>query len=223
MAEYSEYNEFNRFPNLDGLEGKLIDHLVKSQSPHADIIWKLLGYGDNVNALAEKSLTTSQRWDLVCRNSGKPSGKRVFLSPFIDDAITDRCACIYIYVAGIDTSDHLKSKVTVAVETVVHVQSACINGDGDALVNQHANPNDSDSEGNLIVLLKSRETTLLKNVLAEFNGLTLDGIGYLQLNSVVASESRVTMPIFNNRSFYGHRTNLVIAMSGVSENNFLGF
>lgn len=38
QAQYSEYNEFNRFPNLDGIEAKIVMHLVNSKSKHADIL-----------------------------------------------------------------------------------------------------------------------------------------------------------------------------------------
>ena len=34
---YSEYSEANRFINLDGIEGKIVEHLVTSKTKYAEI------------------------------------------------------------------------------------------------------------------------------------------------------------------------------------------
>ena len=86
QAEYSQYNEFNRFPNLDGIEAKIVTHLVNSKSKHADILWKILKYDSDIYALSKPSVSTKDRMALVCNNNGEPTGKRVFFAPFVDDA-----------------------------------------------------------------------------------------------------------------------------------------
>lgn len=32
---YSEYNDYNRFENLDGIETKIVNHLISSDTIHA--------------------------------------------------------------------------------------------------------------------------------------------------------------------------------------------
>ena len=85
QAEYSEYNDMNRYENLDSIESKILQHLIYSTTKHANNFWKLLKYA-TLNALSEPDLTIQERLDLVNRDSGYPTDKRVFLSPFIDDA-----------------------------------------------------------------------------------------------------------------------------------------
>ena len=58
--DYSEYNEFNRFTNIDGIEAKIVEHLVNSTTKHADLFWKILKYND-LNALSQPSVTKAER------------------------------------------------------------------------------------------------------------------------------------------------------------------
>lgn len=81
--EYSEFNDFNRFQNLDGIEAKIVEHLVNSESKHAQTIWKLLKYND-LNALSKPNLTKKEREALICFDNGYGNTKRVFFQPFVD-------------------------------------------------------------------------------------------------------------------------------------------
>lgn len=223
QAVYSDLNEFNRFPNLDGIEAKIVMHLVNSKSKHADILWKILKYDSDIYALSKPSVSKQERMALVCNNNGEPTGKRVFFAPFVDDAWQEQCSSLYIYVENIVPVDHLKATVGITVETVVHSKISAINGDGDQILNSQANPNDSTVDGDLIVTFKNRATVLLKCILAELNGLYLDGIGYLQFNQKLSLKGKTEMPLWNNRSFYGHSTHFAMEMAGVSESSSVGF
>ena len=168
--ERSEFNEFNRFQNLDGLEAKMVSHLVKSQTKFADIIWKLLKY-NSLDALSQPTVSEAERWEMVCYDNGDPVSKRVFFSPFVDDAWQVQCSSLYIYVENVLPIDHLRSTVGITIETVTHSKISAINGDGDEFLYPLANPNDSDGKDNVVVAFKNRATVLLKCILAEFNGL----------------------------------------------------
>ena len=216
MAKYSKYNEFNRFPNLDCIPAKIVDHLVKSESKHAQNLWKLLKYND-LNALtAGENLSQSERQELVFHDNGQTTDKRVFFAPFVDDAWQEQCSSIYIYVDQIYPVTQGNAVVGVKVEIVVHSKISTINGDGDPDLNPEANPADSE-EGNIVVAFKNRATVLLKSVLAELNGLTLDGIGYLQFNTRLLSESQVKCNLWNNKTFWGYTVTFGINMSGLAE------
>lgn len=214
--EYSQYNDFNRYQNLDGISAKIVEHLVASQSKHAQMFWKILKYNE-LNALSKKNLTQSERKDLIFHDNGQTTDKRVFFAPFIDDAWQEQCSSVYIYVDKIYPVDHLKSIVGIKVEVVVHSKISTINGDGDMELNSDANPNDSDKEGNIVVAFKNRATVLLKCVLAELNGLYLDGIGYLQLNTRLLSDSQAQSNLWNRRAFWGYSVQFAMMLSGVSD------
>lgn len=145
------------------------------------------------------------------------SNKRVFLSPFVDDGWTVQCSSVYIFVENIYPTNHLQSTIEVTVETITHSKIAVVYNNAEEESDVGANPNDFDENGNLIVDRKNRETMLLRCLIAELNGLYIDGIGYLQLNAQGGLPGKVEMPLFNNRSFYGHATTFIVNMSGVSE------
>lgn len=220
--EYSQFNDFNRFQNLDGIEAKIVEHLVNSTSKHASIIWKLLKYND-LNALSRPDLTIEEKKELVCFDNGYGDKKRVFFQPFVDDAWQEQCSSLYIYVEQIVPQDQCRATIGVTIETVVHSKIAAVRGDGDPYLNKDANPNDSDSKGNIVVAFKNRATVLLKSILAELNGLYIDGIGYLQFNQALNVQSKTEMPLFNNRSFYGHATMFAVKMGNVSGSSSIGF
>ena len=234
-AEYSEYNSMNRYENLDSIETKILQHLIYSNTKHANNFWKLLKYS-TLNALSEPDLTIEERLQLVNNDSGYPTDKRVFLSPFIDDAWSAQCSSVYIFTERIKPINAQTSYVIVTVEIITHAKVAIVNGDGDPVLNDQANPNDSDAEGNIIVPIKNRETVLVKSILAELNGLYLDGVGYLQMNSLSSPRlgmneeggkqtvsGEVSMPLFSSRSFYGHSIKFVMEISGISNNGGVGF
>lgn len=217
MAEYSKYNDFNRFPNLDCIPAKIVKHLVDSNSKHAENLWKLLKYND-VNALTQgENLSQSERQDLIFHDNGQTTDKRVFFAPFVDDAWQEQCSSIYIYVDQIYPVTQGNAVVGVKVEIVVHSKISTINGDGDPDLNPKANPADSE-EGNVVVAFKNRATVLLKSVLAELNGLTLDGIGFLQFNTRLFSDSQVKCNLWNNKTFWGYTITFGINMSGLADN-----
>lgn len=222
-AEYSDYNEMNRFENLDSIEDKILQHLLHHETKHTNNIWKLLKHA-TLNALSEADVSLPDRLSLINKDTGYPTDKRVFLSPFVDDAWAVECSSLYIFVDKIKPIDHTRAAIYVTVETVTHSKISVINGDGDLDLNPDANPNDSDINNEVIVDIKNRETVLVKSLLAELNGLYLDGIGYLQMNKLENDVSGdVSMPLFNGRSYYGHRINFVIEMSGISESADWGY
>lgn len=216
----NEYNDFNRFPDLDGIEYKMVNELLYSKSKYAENIWKLLYYA-TPDALMQDNLTLEQKVSLICvENDTVETGKRVFITPYINDAWTEQTAHIHIYVDALHSPNHIVSNVHVCIETIVHAKTGTILSD----VNEaDANPNDSDVNGVPIVLRKNRATVLLKNVLALFNGMNLDGIGQLQFNQSIDPYCVSTQYLWNSRAYYGHTTRMVIKMSGASTSPNFGY
>jgi hypothetical protein len=225
--EYStQYKAANRLSNLDGLEAKIITHLIDSKTHYAEDIWRLLNYMDE-NALSQPALTRAQKQALVFTgNNGTPDATknaRVFLAPFIDDAWQEQGSSLYIYVSDVVPINNLEAEVIVNIETIVHSQTSLVKGNGDPLLNPNANPNDSDLEGNLVVALKNRATTLVKDVVAELNGIYLDGGSFLFLEPRKQLKGEVKGLLWNSKSFYGHRISFVTTISGVSGSPSVGY
>lgn len=228
---YSEFNEFNRIPNIDGVESKIIEHLLNSTTKDAETFWKILKY-DSKDALIQNNLTKAEKMELVEAYGSNPTGgqtgtTRLFLSPFSDDAWSQECSSVYIYVDDLYPMDHMRANLVVTVETVTHIKANILYGDADLESNPDTNPNDyyyADLE-NPTVRFKSRTSVLLKCILAELNGLYLDGIGYLQFNVNNAMtglgskiEGNAKMTVYNRRSYFGHKINFNMAISGISSN-----
>ena len=79
------------------------------------------------------------------------------------------------------------------------------------------NPNDSDKKGEAVVLYKNRESVLLKSVIAELNGLYLDGIGYFQFNQKTNYYNNSQQNLWNGRTYLGHVTKMAMRVSGLAE------
>ena len=124
---------------------------------------------------------------------------------------------------GASTSGLYSAEVSINVETIVHSQIAVVYGNGDPILNPHANPNDSNEEGDLMAVYKNRATVLIKDIVAEFNGLYLDGVGELGLQSLSDLKSGVESSEWNSKSFFGHRITFTMTVSGVSANPMIGY
>lgn len=232
--EYSAYGEYNRFTNLDGIESKIIAHLLTSSSKHANLFWKVLKY-DTKDALSCPDLTMAEKLELVEGTADNPTGgitdsTRLFLSPFVDDAWIKQSSSVYIFVDDVYPIDHTRANISVTVETVIHSRINVVYGDADFIANPQTNPNDyyyTDSD-TPTVKYKSRASVLLKCILAELNGLYLDGIGYLQFTTDQTLDNskvrgKATLSLFNGRSFFGHSIKFNLGISGVSDDGDGGF
>lgn len=233
---YSPYNDLNRFENLDGIETKIVEHMINSNTKHAELFWKLLKYND-LSALSQNSVSKDERRKLVNNDNGEPTNKRVFFAPYIDDAQEVQCSSVYIYVEKIIPVDQTRAIIGVTIDTITHTKISAISGDGDPDASdnpEQVNPNETDEQGSIVVPFKSRETVLVKCILAELNGIYLDGIGYLQFNTIKnplvtngtvgasAGNSCVEMPYFH-KSVYGHRIRFQVEFSGISDNPNIGY
>ena len=225
-------NSYNRFTNLDNVEWRLIWHLVNSQTKFADNIWKILKY-DTEDCLLRENVSRKDRIDLIYTTNGNASNKRVFMTPFVDDAWDVQSSLLHIYVDGIEPKNHLRAVVNVGFETIVHNKISNIIGDaangpqegtiGGECNMGKTNPSEFDSDGEPFILYKSRATILLKSIIAEFNGVYVNGVGMLQFNRELSALAQSTKNLWNSRKFYGHTTIMSTQMSGVSNDNGVGY
>lgn len=228
-GQYSD-NACNRFENLEGIEGKILNHFLFSDTRHANNLWKILN--SNVpDALNQAELTPAEKINLVFFNDkeGEYTEKRFFMQPFVDDAWSEQCSSVYVYVDEIHPTDYTRAKVIVTVEVVVHSRISVLEGNpeeenGDeAKQSSQYNPNDFNKQGDIVVAKKNRATVLLKSIIAELNGLYLDGIGYLFIDPKLDPSTGAKLSLWNSRSFYGYTIKFATAMGNVSDDPNIGF
>lgn len=224
MYQYDEHISFNRYTNLDNIEGRILEALVCSKTAHAMRLWNILG-DDSMDCLNQSNMELVQnpkdeegwkkeiqrRRSMVYTGVGESSSKKVFFSPFIDDAWDTESSRLDIFVDDVIPTNHITSTVLIGVELIVHNKIVNIFSDADE-ENPNTNPSEMlklyrDKEDRIYtqeekdklsldkqeelgikedfvpwIRIKSRAATLLKSALAELNGLFVAGVGQLQLN-----------------------------------------
>jgi len=202
--------KFNRFTNLDSIEERIINYLIKSDSIYANRIWKLLKYADS-KALLNDNLRKKQKAELVDNDSETQTKKRVFRYPFIEDAFTEQCSILRVYIDSIIPIDHLKSIVNVGMDLITHNKINNVYNDSGDEIEAPENYNPTENE----IVIKSRKSVFLKNILAEFNGVDIEGVGQLQFNRDLSSFSQAKLGLFNNRDYTGYKVIFSCLQSGV--------
>lgn len=207
-------NAFNRFTNLDGATYRIVNYLAGRETKHAENLWKILSY-DTEDCLMRDDPTRQQRLGLLYTNNGDASTKRVFMSPYIDDAWDYQTSHLHVYIHSIAPQNHISSTVNIGFECIVHNKISNIIGDANIL-NPVSNPSEFGEDGDIIVRYKSRAEVMLKSVLAELNGQFIAGVGTLQFNSKLSEEDKSKMSLWNNRKFFGYSIVMSTLMSGAS-------
>lgn len=223
-GRYFEYPSFNRYEDLDGIEWRVINAIVKSNSKYATYIWKMLKHNtaDCLSNPDFKDLTNKEKYSLIYRDNGESSSKKIFMMPFIDDSWTEQSSRLNIYVSRIQPMNYVVSRVDITVEIVVHNKINNIYGDAseDSTL---SNPTEIDEDGNVIIPSKSRATTLLKCVSALLNGLYVEGVGELALNEQVSAYCGAKSYVWNNRNYFGYSVTFSTLMGQVTDNPNCGW
>lgn len=202
---------FNRFVNADSIEERIINHFITSDSEYANRICKLLKYSDS-RALLKPNLTQKEKAELVDMDSENQEEKRFFRSPFIEDAMTVQCSLIRVYIDSLVPKNHLNCIANIGFDIVTHNKIVNVYNDAcDDLENpEQFRPIEKE------VMMKSRNSVILKNLLAEINGLEIAGVGKFQFNQELSPFSQAKLGIFNNKNYMGYKVIVSVMMSGVS-------
>ncbi len=206
----------NRYSNLDSLEWRLVNHLLNSSTYSAETIWKLLYYATE-DCLLQNNITREQKISLIHKNTGEETGKRVFVTPYIDDAWKEQTSHIHIFVDSVFPENLGISNINVSFEALTHAKIGTILGESTG--ENQVGLTEYDKDGTPLILYKSRSTTLLKHLLAEFNCLNVEGVGLLQFNQKLNPYNVANQYLWNNRAYYGYSFKMGVKISGVSVNN----
>ena len=219
-TDFVTESAFNRFVNLDNLEWKIISALVNSTSKYADYLWKILKY-DSLDALSLPSVSIEDRKKLIYNGNGESTQYRVFLSPYTDDGWEEQSSHLHVYVNRIDPIDHLRAKVCINIEIIVHHKISILYGDASAY-NDQTNPVELDENKEPIILYKNRASELLKDCIADLNGQMVNGVGVLQFNQKNSFNNYAQMNLWNGKKFFGYTISMSTQLSGVSPDSSCG-
>ena len=210
------YQPMNRFNNLESLEDRIIFYLL-SPKGKTDLqlvqvynLWKCLYY-PTTDALLQPLPEFTDVMKLLSNGQAGQDDKRIFRSPYMDDAWKEECAMLKIYVDSIIPRTAYYSQVNVGVDCVCH----------NKIVNVTVPEKDESTfiaevDGvKYYVETKSRISIMVKAVLSLLNGADIQGVGQMQFNyeQFMYNESRYAL--WNNRNFEGHKIVIGCTVGGV--------
>lgn len=184
---------FNSLSQLPAIGYNILVHLA--QNPLADNIWKMLAYSD-YDCLSKPSLTFSQKMDMIWRN-GPQEQYGVFLTPLVEDAITESKTIFKIYDYYIHNNDRFLSSVIFSFD--------CLYGGNMALIDYNGIP-------------ASRGDVFINTILTVLNGADVGGIGKFSFETDISRYNIAKATIGNERTFTGAQIFMSIKLgdAGVS-------
>ena len=208
---------YNRFINIDGIEDRVIYYLLspnnktEQELEQTHIIWKLLYY-DDIDALNKPLPKYSDVVKLVANNNVAQNHFRIFRSPHMEEAFTEQCSLLKIYIDSIIPSDRYRSIVNFGIDVLVHNKIINVN----VLDDDVAPPIDTVDGIEYKISQKSRVSVLSKAVLYLLNGADVQGVGRMESSQQMNRYQQAQYTIWNNRNFEGIKIVMGVHMSGVS-------
>ncbi len=208
---------WNRFNNLESLEDRVIFYLLSPkgktdlQLVQVHNLWRCIYY-PSTDALLKPLPKFSDVMELLSNGQQGQDTKRIFRSPYMDDAWKDECAMLKVYIDSVIPQNAYMSQVNVGIDCVCH----------NKIVNVTVPEKDESSfidevDGiKYYVQTKSRISVMIKAVLSLLNGADVQGIGQMQFNyeKFMYNESRYAL--WNNRNFEGHKVVIGCLVGGVA-------
>jgi len=176
------YNSLSRLPLI---AYNILVYLAKQSS--AEDIWKMLKYND-YNCLSKPNLTFSEKMELIWKN-GPQENFSVFLSPLVEDAVTESKSIMKIYDYYIQPRERYWSAVIFAFDFLY--------GGNMALIDYKGIPS-------------SRGDVFIHSVLSTLNGVEIGGIGKLSFEDDVSRYSLAKATMGNERTFCGVQLYLTV-------------
>ena len=208
---------YNRFINIDGIEDRVIYYLLspnnktEQELEQTHIIWKLLYY-DDIDALNKPLPKYSDVVKLVANNNVTQNHFRIFRSPHMEEAFTEQCSLLKIYIDSIIPSDRYRSIVNFGIDVLVHNKIINVNVSDEDV----APPIDTVDGIEYKISQKSRVSVLSKAILYLLNGADVQGVGRMEFSQQMNRYQQAQYTIWNNRNFEGIKIVMGVHMSGVS-------
>ena len=216
MLDKPNGTKYNRFSNLDGSEDRIIYWLLSPNNKTPEelkatyTIWRLLMYND-INAMNKPLPKYSDVVKLICNDEITQTNKRIFRSPHMEEAFTEQCSLIKIYIDSIIPQNEYIAQTNYGVEVICH--------------NKIINVKVAEEDQTVIDIVdgievkvetKSRVTMLAQAVLSLLNGADIAGVGRLQFNAGNFRYNQAQYGVWNNRNFEGMKIVIGALQSGLS-------
>ena len=169
------YNSFSRFPIV---AYNILVYLAKQDT--AENIWKMLQYSD-YDCLSKPNLTFSEKMNLIWK-TGPQEKFSVFLTPLVEDAITESKSTLKIYEYYIHDNDFYQSSVVYAFDFLYGGNMSLIDFDG---------------------IPASRAAVFMNSLMATLNGAEVGGVGKLSFVSDLTRYNLAKATIGNSKTFTG--------------------
>jgi hypothetical protein len=223
--DYSE-DTVNVFANSASIEMKLFNVLLNStdetlnypRHQYAETIWRLLASETPEClglAVPERNVRLGMLWT---GENGTSTGHKVFIQPYQADAFTWATTFLCIYVDQFIPTTLREGKVIIAVDCVANVNNGTIY-DPYSKKDPTYNVNDA-AGGQQTVYYQNRATLLAKSVIGLFNGLNLDGSGYLAFakeEPLGSKECGAKEQMYDNKQFYGYTVKFSLPISKLDD------
>ena len=209
--------KYNRFTNLDGSEDRIIYWLLSpnNKTPqelkYTHTIWRLLMYND-FEAMNKPLPKYTDVIKLICNDDITQTNKRVFRSPHMEEAFTEQCTLIKVYVDSVIPQNEYIAQTNYGIEVICH----------NKIINVKTPEDDKtlvvDTVDGIEVRVetKSRITMLTQAVLGLLNGADIAGVGKLQFNAGLFRYNQAQYGVWNNRNFEGMKIVMGALQSGLS-------
>ena len=184
------YNSFSRLPSIGY---NILVYLAKQ--PTAENIWKMLKYKD-YDCLSKPNLTLAEKLELIWKE-GPQEQFGVFMTPLVEDAITESKTILKIYEYYIHDNDLYQSSVVYAFDFLYGGNMALVDYDG---------------------IPSARSAVFMHCLMATLNGAEIGGVGKLSFVSELTRYNLAKAAIGNDKTFAGIQIFLTtkVGDSGVS-------
>jgi len=185
------YNSLSRLPTICY---NILVYLANQ--PQAENIWKMLKY-DDYYCLSNDNLTFAEKMELIWK-TGVQEKFSVFLTPLVEDSITESKTIFKLYNYYIHDNELYSSSVVFAFELLYGGNMALIDYDG---------------------IPSSRGDVFIHSILATLNGAEVGGIGKFSFENDLTRYNIARATVGNSRTFTGVQIFLAtkVGDTGVAE------
>ena len=212
---------YNRFAYVDGISDRIFYYLLTPNNKTAYQLeqtfqlWKLLYYND-YDALNHELPKYKDLINLVSKGIMEiQNDKRLFRSPHFEDAWTEQCSIIKVYIDSVIPNNTIYATVNVGIDVICHNKIIDIRVPDDELCLQP--PIDIVDGVEYRIETKSRVESMFKAVVGILNGADVAGVGKLEFTQQKNRFIQAQYGIWNNRNFEGMKIVMGVGMSNISE------
>lgn len=223
---YDNLMDYNRLDQLAGLEDRILYFLLseKNKSPRelelVHRIWRILYYND-VDALIDDEKHPLPKYKdivkLISADNSHQADKRIFRSPRVEEAWTDECSILKIYVDTIIPKNHLYSVVNIGIDVICNtkiINLAVPDTEPNVWIDEEGE--EGEEKTPITVMTMSRVTALTQAIISLLNGAAIQGVGKIIFSSQLSIYNKGQYALWNNRNFEGLKLVMGVGMGSVS-------